>query len=419
MQQVRQLLSLAPSEDALREVRDSCRRHLGVILGNIAAHPSELKFRRIREENAILKAQLFAFPRAADLLEIAGFEHAGAGATGAWVFMHAPEDEAAMGVLRGVLAAVTGFTDDAAAAAPEQAGALAGFSSRSIADVAESAVTATTAAVSAAAAAAFAAPAGRQHQASTATTTDGDDDPHQQQQQLELAPKYFSFAKSLGFQMRMEALREVVERGCAADVHAFVVGLLTDPRNAGVVHECVRIVRVLLANMEQEPAAAKFRLLKFDNAVLSKNFFPVAGAAELFIGVLGFSVCDDGIAMAVPARVVPLDGDGLADSACADTDEAARFATARRLLALVDDALQRRRELENDERRRAGSAELGALMEAERRRQRGGGPAPASAPAPGSAPAAAAAASVAPARRRVPIAEAMAMLLGRDPDAAP
>jgi hypothetical protein len=62
-------------------------------------------------------------------------------------------------------------------------------------------------------------------------------------------------------------------------IRDYVVSLLTDPSATSVpMDECLRIVRTLIDNMRNEPAQAKYRLLKFDNAMLSRLFFPVPGA---------------------------------------------------------------------------------------------------------------------------------------------
>lgn len=143
---------------------------------------------------------------------------------------------------------------------------------------------------------------------------------------------------------------------------SFIAELLLDHRNSDVVDESLRIMRLLIDNMRKDPAEAKFRLLKYDNQILGKNFFPVIGAPELFIGILGFSLSDEGLAKQI-------------SSVARDRQESETelFQQAGSALEKVEEGLKVRRQLENDERRRLAAESLKDEIEAERRRVGAGG----------------------------------------------
>ncbi len=387
--------SLRVSNAGERAVRDSFCRHMSTILSNILQHPNDFKFRRLREENAVLRAELFTFPLARQLLEIAGFERTGGGGGGggggaatAWVFMHGPDDAAAMDVLRGMLQVVQQPPPDDGGDGPRAAPLEVGDGEQQQQQQQQQHdAAAGTAGVLDAARAAL---RGSSADAAVAQTDEASGVP--------LAPRFYSFGTSVGFEMRLEALNERMRIGGAAGVADFVVGLLVDPRNDGFIRDCLRVMRTLAANLGRDPAEARFRLLKFDNATLRAAFFPVVGAAELFIAVLGFRVCPEGLAKAAPQ----LDGDAAAS-------EQRELAAAEACFSRVDAALATRRALEQEESARAGAAELRAQIEEEKRRSR-------VAAAASSGASTGAAAPDAPPRRRVPIAEALSILLGRQRD---
>lgn len=440
MNKIRSLINDCGAEHAA--VRHSFLQHFSTILTNILQTPTELKFRKIRETNATLKAQFFAFPNSREILDIAGFDKTGRGDSLTWVFMQDPEsDREAFAVLEGVLKVVKDEMNKPAASTSSFTSAAAAASSARNSEDGE---------MDPAAIAAIVDQVKRMQQqqrdaaaASNCDDIDVENDASslqrtQQQQRVaeisflsqqnnstssidappppQLAPKFFSFSKSVGFQMRLDALRErmkdkssrvtVVDdddddaassRKGNGELESFIVNLLLDSRNSAsdCIPETLKIIKTLIQNMQQDPTQAKFRLLNFENKLLGRFFFPVPGAAELFIGVLGFSVADEGLAKEI----------GTSSESAAE--EEAQIEAALTIVAKVEDGLKVRADLENEERRRLfAQSSLNAEREAARREM--------GLQKPKAEPKQDASGSANKPRKMIPIADALAYLLGKE-----
>ena len=217
--------------------------------------------------------------------------------------------------------------------------------------------------------------------------------------------KFGGFRRSVGVEIRMEQLQCAAAKG---DDHAdaFVAAQLlkNDDVNGA---ELVKRLRTIIGNVAATPDDARFRKLRFSNATLAKEVFPAHGSVEVLVGIAGFGFADDGLVLADPAAA---GGDEDAPAASGRDAEAARLQRAARLLEHSEAAIAGRAQTTR-EAQRAEILRLRRAEEAAMRKELGADP-----KAPPAAPASAAAAPPASAGggRRIPIAQALEILLGRD-----
>jgi hypothetical protein len=116
--------------------------------------------------------------------------------------------------------------------------------------------------------------------------------------------RYDLFRRSVTLDVRQQRLADA---RAAGQLPAFVEGLLIC-NDAEVYGELFKLLEMVAGNVARSPAEPKFRVLKHGNAKVRDVLFPSMGGLEFMLGVLGFELGDDGLALPLAAADATADG---------------------------------------------------------------------------------------------------------------
>jgi hypothetical protein len=236
----------------------------------------------------------------------------------------------------------------------------------------------------------------------------------------EAAKRFDAFRRSVAFETRMEKLsavagsRNVTNTTSAVsdDVRGFVVAaLLWNETDAGI--KTVSLLRTIGRNISADPSNPKLRSLRVMSSVVRDSLLPSSGSVEFLLAVLGFGWGPDGLLL----RFADEDGGSHSDDGCMNTAAAyeLRWQVGQQLLNEAEHGLSEKRAAERELRRQAAleerQAEKRRILDeqnAARRRAAAGSSGAAAPDDDGDSPKVVG--------ERIPIAEALRRILGKDRD---